>query len=195
MPTLVCDVCGGKLLVDEGGKTATCQYCGIQHSIERLREKVQEIQGRVSIEGVVNVSGIASLDALFVRAQEFFDTKEYDKAEEYCNRVLDLDPQHTEAKKLYGKIHYVPAVGDLRFGRCVRIDQFFAFVEIAPEKDGIVHISKLDICRAERVEDVLNVGDMTWVKVIDIDQMGRIVLSRKDAIKERMEAGLPIDRE
>ena len=59
-----------------------------------------------------------------------------------------------------------------------------AFVELAPGKDGMIHISKLENHRVEKVEDVLNVGDMTWVKVTEIDEKGRVNLSRKDALKE-----------
>ena len=61
---------------------------------------------------------------------------------------------------------------------------FGAFVQIAPGKDGLVHISKLEKRRVERVEDVVKVGDMVWVKVIEIDDKGRINLSRKDVKEE-----------
>ena len=77
-----------------------------------------------------------------------------------------------------------PEVGALYYGKVVRLMQFGAFVELAPGKDGLVHISKLENRRVEKVEDVLNVGDMTWVKVTEIDDKGRINLSRKDAYNE-----------
>ena len=64
---------------------------------------------------------------------------------------------------------------------------FGAFVEIAPGKEGLVHISKLDTKRVERVEDVVSVGDEIIVKVTEIDSQGRINLSRRDAL-EAMEA-------
>ena len=53
MAMLVCDVCGGNLQMDAGGKTATCQFCGMQYSVERMREKIQEIRGTVKVEGSV----------------------------------------------------------------------------------------------------------------------------------------------
>ena len=59
-----------------------------------------------------------------------------------------------------------------------------AFVEIAPGKEGLVHISKLDTKRVEKVEDVVAVGDELLVKVTEIDQQGRINLSRKDALAD-----------
>ena len=77
-----------------------------------------------------------------------------------------------------------PQVGKLYYGKVIRIMEFGAFVEIAPGKDGLVHISKLDEKRVNKVEDVVNIGDEIWVKVVEIDRMGRINLSRKDALKE-----------
>ena len=59
---------------------------------------------------------------------------------------------------------------------------FGAFVEIAPGKEGLVHISKLDVKRVEKVEDIVTVGDEILVKVIEIDEQGRINLSRRDAL-------------
>lgn len=61
---------------------------------------------------------------------------------------------------------------------------FGAFVEIAPGKEGLVHISKLDRNRVENVEDVVSVGDEIVVKVMEIDNQGRINLSRKDALSD-----------
>ena len=88
------------------------------------------------------------------------------------------------AKKIIETIVFVPEVGQLYYGKVVRILQFGAFVELAPGKDGMVHISKLADRRVEKVEDVVNIGDMIWVKVTDIDEKGRVNLSYKDALKE-----------
>ena len=81
-------------------------------------------------------------------------------------------------------------VGSKVQGKVTGITNFGAFVELAPGKDGMIHISKLENKRVAKVEDVLNVGDWTWVKVTEIDERGRVNLSRKDAIKERKEMGL-----
>ena len=75
-----------------------------------------------------------------------------------------------------------PEVGKVYTGKVTRIMNFGAFVEIAPEKEGLVHISKLAHERVAKVEDVVNVGDIMDVKVTDIDSQGRINLSRKDCL-------------
>ncbi|MCM1082712.1 MAG: polyribonucleotide nucleotidyltransferase [Clostridium sp.] len=72
-------------------------------------------------------------------------------------------------------------VGKTYEGKVVRIMNFGAFVELAPNKDGLIHISKLADHRVEKVEDVVNIGDEVKVKVLDIDRMGKISLSLKDA--------------
>ncbi len=69
-------------------------------------------------------------------------------------------------------------------GKVVRITTFGAFVEILPGKDGLVHISKLDKKRVDKVEDVVNIGVEILVKVTEIDKQGRINLSRKDAMTD-----------
>ena len=88
------------------------------------------------------------------------------------------------AKKCIDDIVFVPEVGQLYYGRVVRLMTFGAFVELAPGKDGLVHISKLADKRIEKVEDACKVGDMMWVKVTEIDEKGRANLSHKDAMKE-----------
>ncbi len=77
-----------------------------------------------------------------------------------------------------------PEVGAIYRGKVVRIMEFGAFVEIVPGVDGLVHISKLDKSRVEKVEDIVSIGDEIVVKVTEIDRQGRINLSRKDALAE-----------
>ena len=100
-----------------------------------------------------------------------------------------------KAKKFIDDIVFVPEIGKLYYGRVVRLMTFGAFVEIAPGKDGLVHISKLAEKRIEKVEDACKVGDMMWVKFMEIDEKGRWNLSHKDAMKEiaaKEAAGEPI---
>ena len=75
-----------------------------------------------------------------------------------------------------------PEVGAIYKGKVTRLMNFGAFVELAPGKEGLVHISKLDMGRVEKVEDVVAPGDEVIVKVTEIDQQGRINLSRRDAL-------------
>jgi len=95
-----------------------------------------------------------------------------------------------KARTTIENIVFEPEVGKLYYGKVVRIIPIGAFVELVPGKDGMVHIKDLEFKRTEKVEDVLNIGDMTWVKVTEIDERGRVNLSRKDAIKEREKLGL-----
>ena len=88
------------------------------------------------------------------------------------------------AQKFIKEIVFEPEVGALYYGRVKSILNFGAFVEIAPGKDGLVHISKLSDKRIEKVEDACKVGDMMWVKFMEIDEKGRWNLSHKDAMKE-----------
>ena len=100
-----------------------------------------------------------------------------------------------KAKKCIDDIVFVPEVVQLYYGRVVRLMTFGAFVELAPGKDGLVHISKLADKRIEKVEDACKIGDMMWVKVTEIDEKGRVNLSHKDAMKEiaaKEAAGEPI---
>ncbi|HHX72939.1 MAG TPA: polyribonucleotide nucleotidyltransferase [Clostridiales bacterium] len=89
-----------------------------------------------------------------------------------CQKALDI----------INAIVLDPQPGQMFYGKVTRLMQFGAFVEIAPGKEGLVHISKLANHRVAKVEDVCNVGDMLWVKVTDIDEKGRINLSHKDAV-------------
>ena len=95
-----------------------------------------------------------------------------------------------DADKCEGALNIVkliatdPEIGAFYNGVVTRVMNFGAFVEIAPGKEGLVHISRLDVKRTEKVEDVVNVGDSIIVKCIEIDDQGRINLSRRDALIE-----------
>ncbi len=99
--------------------------------------------------------------------------------------VFILSPDSAAADKAVKIIEGIvaePEVGKTYFGKVMRIMDFGAFVEFLPGKEGLVHISKLDNKRVEKVEDVVSVGDEIIVKLIEIDKMGRMNLSRKDAL-------------
>ncbi|MCD7827640.1 MAG: polyribonucleotide nucleotidyltransferase [Clostridiales bacterium] len=102
--------------------------------------------------------------SIFITAQDIEDAR----------RALDII--ETIAKD--------PEVGAIYKGVVTRLMSFGAFVEIAPGKEGLVHISQLDVKRTEKVEDVVNVGDEIIVKVLPVDDQGRLNLSRRDALIE-----------
>jgi polyribonucleotide nucleotidyltransferase len=96
---------------------------------------------------------------------------------------LDVDKAR-QAISIVELIANDPEIGAVYNGKVTRLMTFGAFVEIAPGKEGLVHISKLDVKRVEKVEDVVSVGDQVLVKVTEIDDQGRINLSRRDALVE-----------
>ena len=95
--------------------------------------------------------------------------------------AIDRDAGY-KALSIINAIAKDPEVGTEFIGKVTRIMTFGCFVEYAPGKEGLVHISKLDKKRVEKVEDVVSVGDEIKVKVIEIDDKGRINLSRKDCM-------------
>ncbi|MBE6590496.1 MAG: polyribonucleotide nucleotidyltransferase [Ruminococcaceae bacterium] len=97
--------------------------------------------------------------------------------------AIDRDAGY-KALEMINAIALDPVVGTVYTGTVTRLMTFGAFVEFAPGKEGLVHISKLDKKRVEKVEDVVNVGDVIRVKLIEIDDKGRINLSRKDALED-----------
>ncbi len=97
--------------------------------------------------------------------------------------AVDIDDAN-RALDIINTIANDPEIGAIYKGVVTRLMSFGAFVEIAPGKEGLVHISKLDVKRTERVEDCVNVGDEVIVKVTEIDDQGRINLSRRDALIE-----------
>ncbi len=97
--------------------------------------------------------------------------------------ILGADKENvSRAKAVIETIAMDPEVGAIYRGKVTRIMNFGAFVEIAPGKEGLVHISCLDFKRVNKVTDVVNEGDEILVMVTEIDDQGRINLSRKDAI-------------
>ena len=96
---------------------------------------------------------------------------------------IDLD-NCKHAMDIVNTIVNDPEPGAIYKGKVTRIMDFGAFVEIAPGKEGLCHISQLDVKRTEKVTDVVNVDDVIIVKVTEIDDKGRINLSRRDALIE-----------
>jgi len=101
--------------------------------------------------------------------------------------VASPDAEHAKlATSMVNKITQDAEVGRLYMGRVRKIMDFGAFVEIFPGTDGLIHISQLDKERVNKVTDILQEGDEVLVKVLEIDKSGRIALSRKAALGERL---------
>ena len=130
--------------------------------VEKLSEVIGP-RGKV-IKRIIEESGVSKIDTeddgrIFVSHSNI----------ENVNKALEI----------IKTIVTVPEVGLIYKGKVTRITTFGAFVEIFPEKEGLVHISKLAKARVEKVEDVVNVGDVIEVQVTEIDDQGRVNLSRK----------------
>jgi len=109
-------------------------------------------------------------------------------------RVVIYHQDMSAIKKAYEMIESIvkiAKIGDIYEGKVVRIEKFGAFVNLFGSTDGLLHISKIDHKRVERVEDVLKIGDVIKVKVTEVDDKGRVNISRKDLLerpkKERTE--------
>ena len=94
-----------------------------------------------------------------------------------------------KAKSMIENIVREAQVGEYYDGKVKRIEKFGAFLEIFPGKDGLLHISEIQEQRTNKVEDVLSIGDVVRVKVVEIDNHNRVNLSRKAVLKEEKEAG------
>lgn len=133
-------------------------------------EKIGEIIGQrgKTINNIIEETGVKiDIDDEGTVAVCGVDQEEIDKALKIIHSIVDPIE-----------------VGNIYEGKVVRIMNFGAFVELSPNKDGLIHISKLSKERVAKVEDVVNIGDTVRVKVLEIDRMGKISLSLKDAIEE-----------
>ena len=101
---LVCDVCGGNLQMDAGGKTATCQFCGMQYSVERMREKIQEIRGTVKVEGSVQARQTGTTEDVEqwrTLMHKYLEASDYQSAYDIIGKIMQAAPSDEECSKLY----------------------------------------------------------------------------------------------
>lgn len=96
MAALVCDICGGKLTMGAGG-IAICDSCGMEHTKERMQEKVQEIKG------TVRVDNSHMIDNYYTMAENAYEAENKEEAENYCNKIIEIDPSNSKAWLLKGK--------------------------------------------------------------------------------------------
>ena len=135
---------------------------------------------KIPVEKIGDVIGKSG--KVIQKLQADFDVK-IDVEDDGAVYVSGLNADN--AKAVVGIVNTIangPEIGATYRGKVVRLMNFGAFVEIVPGMDGMVHISKLDLHRVEKVEDVVSIGDEIIVKVVEIDDQGRINLSRKDAL-------------
>ena len=132
-------------------------------------DKISEIIGKQgkTINAIIDETGVK----IDINAEGRVDICGVDQAMiDRAMEIIRLIVEPVEAGKIYE-------------GEVVRIMNFGAFVQLAPNKDGLIHISKLSKERVEKVEDVVNIGDKVKVKVLEIDKMGRINLALREIIK------------
>ena len=87
MAALVCDLCGGKLVMGAGG-IAVCDSCGMEHSADRMKEKVQEIKGTVRVDNTHMIENYLEM------ANNAYDADNNVEAESYCNKIIEIEGSH-----------------------------------------------------------------------------------------------------
>lgn len=131
MAALVCDICGGKLIIGSGG-IAICDSCGMEHSVDRMKEKVQEIKGTVSVSGPVQVDTSHLVENYLRMAENAESISNHAEAESYCNKILEVEPNHYQAWLLKGKAAgWQSTLGNLRLTEAA--NAFIKAYEFAPE--------------------------------------------------------------
>ncbi|HCB94308.1 MAG TPA: polyribonucleotide nucleotidyltransferase, partial [Ruminococcus sp.] len=140
--------------------TTTIPADKISEVIGKSGKVIKEIQAECDVK--VDIEEDGEVGQVFVSG---LDTDKCKRAIEIINTIA-VDPEP----------------GAMYLGKVTRIMDFGAFVEIAPGKEGLVHISQLDVKRTENVTDVVNVGDIIRVKVMEIDDKGRLNLSRRQVL-------------
>lgn len=138
MAALVCDLCGGKLVMGSGG-IATCDSCGMEHSPERMREKVQEVKG------VVQVDSSHLVENYMRMAQNAYDSGNKAEAENYCNKILETVPNHQQAWLLKGRAAgWQSTLGNIRFAEAIN-----CFANAVANTEENEKESVIDACKQE----------------------------------------------
>lgn len=126
MAALVCDLCGGKLIMGTGG-IATCESCGMEHSADRMKEKVQEIKGTVRVDNT------HLIDNYLQMAENALDASNNVEANNYCNKIIEIDPSNYLAWFIKGKaVGWQSTLGNQRISET--INAFSNALDNCPEE-------------------------------------------------------------
>ncbi|MDH7499941.1 MAG: polyribonucleotide nucleotidyltransferase [candidate division NC10 bacterium] len=137
----------------------------IQVPVDKIREVIGP--GGKVIRGIIDETGV-----------------KMDVSDDGTVTIASVDEAAAQkALSMVSKIVEVPEVGKVYLGKVKKIMEFGAFVEILPNTDGLLHISQIADYRVKKVEDELSLGEEVMVKVVDIDRMGKIRLSRKELLQ------------
>lgn len=107
MSKLQCDICGGSIVMQGGGQLAVCDSCGTQYSVERMREKVQEITGTVRVEGSVQSRQTGTNDDVEqwrALVKKYYSVYDYKAAEQIVKKILEALPTDIEANQQYDEL-------------------------------------------------------------------------------------------
>jgi len=186
MATLTCDICGGKLVMGPNG-FAVCESCGMQHSIDRMREKVQEIKG------VVRVDNSHLIENFLTLASNAYEAGNKAEAESYCNKIIEIDPSNFSAWLFKGKsAGWQSTLDNNRFSESV--SAFSKAILYAPDeiKNSLIEDTKEELkslsvalisLRSERFAKWLNQSETDGF-LSDIVTVSRTLLSYIEQVGE-----------
>ncbi len=193
MSALVCDICGGKLKVING-KMAVCESCGMEHSLERVREKYRESQK------VVHVDNAHLISNYYAMAQGAYDAGNKEEAERYCNKIIEIDSTDTDALFLKGKaVGWQSSIGAFRFkeaaicfanalGSCTTESEKTSLHDrVQDEFRGLA--TALIQLRCDRFQKWPD-GDETKGFKCDLDELSEAVLLYMDQTNEKVNRNL-----
>lgn len=141
MATLICDLCGGKLVMGSGG-VATCDCCGMEYSADRIREKLQEIKCAAPVDNTQLIDNYMRI------AQNAYKSNNKAEAESYCNKIIEITPSHQQAWLLKGKAAgWQSTLNNIRFSETINC--FANAIEYTEEDEKKVVI---DECKQEIIE-------------------------------------------
>ena len=167
MAALVCDLCGGKLVMGAGG-IATCDSCGMEHSPERMKEKVQEVKG------VVQVDSSHLVENYMRMAQNAYDSGNKAEAENYCNKILETVPNHQQAWLLKGRAAgWQSTLGNIRFSEAINCFANAVANTEETEKTSVINECKQEV--GELAEALIRLRGERFAKWPDAEEKNGFV--------------------